>query len=591
MISNQPQVFLVVTIPTHLRVLMETADLLRSSGRYAPVMVYYPSAVFDQNHANCQQTSHEALIWTGNRFLSKADYMAGAWRSVSPARGLPNMGLLRRLPKNGLLRWLPNRGLYIRLTGVFPFLPTPANLVSDVYRLISIAVPMVRVVAGAYGILRSAPFSLIAAFKSPIAQQDSQCAFVNRSWLQRVLLHAFATEWDSSTRQGLQSELGLGQRLIRRFGDGLFSGLSEQKGFYEELSDLIQCKKPILIVLPEANIFYNSQFIVRAAHLHATPVVIVPFTIANTLEWAEAFFDVPLYRASKGWNRLFARAFPHWVLEHKGRRLILPPVHILGCEYFGMVPPIPWLINSGDADAIAAESQFMSDYYLRAGIQKEKICFTGALSDDRLFSLLQERDLHRRALGERFGIPIKDKVVLIGLPPDQFGGGKRQGCEFDTYEDLIRFMVSVVASFSGSLVTVLINLHPRIRHADVVWLSALGATIIDEPIERLVPLADVYVAVASATIRLGIACGIPVVNYDAYQYDYDDYKGLAGVCEVKVKNDYENVLVGLLNDQLFYSKVHAAQKATASKLWLVDGKAGARLLNLFDRLALSGEVA
>lgn len=579
--SNVSKVFLFITIPTHLRVMMDTADLLQSSGRYLPVMVYYPSAVFDQNHANCQQAPHEAFIWMGNRFLSKADYLTGAWRSVSPARWLPN---------KGLSRWLPNKGLYRRLARAFPFLPTPTDLVSEIRRVISMAVSVVRFVAGVYGIVRSELFSLKATFK-PTVQQESQSALVNRNWLQRFLLHTFATEWHSSTMQELPSEIGFRQRLIRLFSDGLFSGLSDQKIFFEETSKLIQGQKPVLLVLPEANLFYNSQFVIRAAHLNATPVVIVPFTIVNTLEWAEAFFDIPLYQAKSGWNRLVARAFPHWILEHKGRRLILPPVHVLGCEYFDMVPPIPWLINSGDSDAIAAESHFMSDYYLRAGIQKEKIHFTGALSDDRLFALLKERDLHLRALGERFGILIREKVILIGLPPDQFGGGKRQGCEFDSYEDLIRFMVGVVASLSGSQATVLINLHPRIKHADVVWLSALGATIIDEPIERLVPLADIYVAVASATIRLGISCGIPVVNYDAYQYDYDDYKGLAGVCDVKFKLDYENVLGALINDQLFYSKIHEAQMATASDLCLVDGKAGERLLNLFYRPTSSGEVA
>jgi hypothetical protein len=580
--SNVSEVFLFITIPTHLRVMTDTADLLQSSGRYLPVLVYYPSAVFDQNHANCQQMPHEAFIWTGNRFLSKVEYLTGTLRTDSTARWLPN---------EGFSRWLPNKGLNRRLARVFPFLPTPTNLVSEVHRLISFAASVVRFVGGAYGIARSALFSLIAAFKSPSVQQKSQSAFVNRNWLQRFLLHTFATEWGSSNRQELHAEIGFRQRLIRLFSDSLFSGLSDQKRFFEEISKLIQDKKPVLIVLPEANLFYDSQFVIRAAHLNSTPVAIVPFTIVNTLEWAEAFYDVPLYQANRGWNRVFARAFPHWILEHKARGLILPPVQVLGCEYFDMVPPIPWLINSGDADVIAAESHFMSDYYLRAGIQKEKIHLTGALSDDRLFTLLKERELHRKALGERFCFQIREKVVLIGLPPDQFGGGRRHGCEHDSYEDLIRFMVGVVASLSGSQVTVLINLHPRIKYSDVAWLSALGATIVDEPIERLVPLADVYVAVASATIRLGISCGIPVINYDAYQYDYDDYKGLAGVCEVKSKHEYESVLGALITDQLFYSRVHAAQKETASNLCLVDGKAGERMINLFNRLTSFGEVA
>jgi hypothetical protein len=151
-------------------------------------------------------------------------------------------------------------------------------------------------------------------------------------------------------------------------------------------------------------------------------------------------------------------------------------------------------------------------------------------------------------------------------------------------------MVSTVISLSGSKATVLINLHPRIKHDDVIWLLTLGAKIIDQPIESLVPLADIYIAVSSATIRLGISSGIPVINYDAYQYNYDDYTGLAGVCEVKFKHDYENILVALINEPLFYLEIQKAQEATAKSLCSVDGKAGERMLNLFDYLTSSNEV-
>jgi len=567
---------------------MDGADLLRASGRYVPVMIYYPSAVFDQNHAKCQQAPHETYIWTGSRFISKIDYLAGNWRSPPSAQGQP-YGVLA--PKGRLSRWLPNRGYYRRFKKACPFLPAPAELIAGVRRFISMIVGVLRFVAGAYGFLRSGMLGFVQSCKYPSVHEENEQAYVNRSWLQRFLLHIFAIEWGSFTRQGGVPEPGFIQRLIRLFSEGLFSGLQDQKTFHVGISELYKNENPLLVVLPEDNLFYNSQFVVRAAHLSAIPVVIVPFTIVNTLEWAEAFFDVALYQANKGWNRLFAIAFPRWVLQHRGRRLILPPVYILGCEYFNMVPNNPWLINSGHADVIAAESQFMSDYYLRAGIRKEKIRFTGALADDKLYSLIKERDQHRRMLGERIDFLIKDKIILIGLPPDQFGAGKRQGCEFDTYQDLIRFMVGTATSLCASDANVLINLHPRINRASVSWLKALGATIIDEPIERLVPLADVYVAVASATIRLGISCGIPVVNYDAYQYDYDDYKGLAGVCEVKYKDDYKAVLDGLIHDQLFYSKIKAEQQLTASHLCLVDGKAGERLLNLFDQLTATSAVA
>ena len=579
MVESKNKVFLIVTILTHLRVMMDVADLLRSSGQYDPVIIYYPSAVFDQNHDGCQNASHDAWVYIEGRFLSKAAYLRGDWR-MAPTQWLPNKGLSQWLPNKGL----SNKGLYRWLVKKLPFLPSPSTLVAKVRMAISKVVAILRFIAGAYCILRSAFYGFAQLIRSKPALDENDKTYVNRDWLQRFLLRVFAMEWASFSGQGGANEVGFRQRLIRLFSEGLFSGLGDQKNFLQGFNDLVSAESPSLIVLPEENLFYNSQFIVRSAHSCAIPVAVVPFTIVNTLEWAEAFFDVDLYQADRGWNRLLARAFPRWILEHRGRHLILPPLYILGCEYFGMVPANPWLINSGHADAIAAESQFMSDYYQRAGIQKEKIHLTGALSDDKLYSILQGRAAHRTALGLRLGIQIEEKVILVGLPPDQFGAGKRKGSEFDSYEELIRFMIETIVSLRDNETTVLINLHPRIDRAAVAWLETLDVIIVPEPIEALVPLADVYLAVASATIRLGISCGIPVINFDAYQYDYDDYKGLSGVCEVKSKFDYENVVRALIHDQAFYSKIKVAQQNTADSLCVLDGKTGERMLALFNRL-------
>lgn len=553
---------------------MDVADLLRSSRQYEPVMIYYPSTVFDQNHAGCQDAPHDAWLYLGNRFISSTDNVSRDWRA-HPLKWPPNKRLRQWLPAKGFYRWLAKK---------IPFLPSPNTLVTKVRMFISTIVPVLRFIASIYGVLRSALYGLVQSMFTKSTLEENSKAYVNRNLLQRFLLRTFATEWASFSGQGSVNKTRFIQRLFRLFSEGMFIGLVDQKNFLQGFHELVRTERPSLIVLPEENLFYNSQFIVRSAHSCVIPVAIVPFTIVNTLEWAEAFFDVDLYQAGKGWNYILARAFPHWVLEHRGRQLILPPLYILGCEYFGMVPANPWLINSGHANAIAAESQFMSDYYQRAGIQKEKIHLTGALSDDKLYSSLHKRAAHRTTLGLRLGLRIEERVILVGLPPNQFGAGKRKGSEFESYEELIRFMIGTIAAHRNAETTVLINLHPRIDRMTVSWLEALGATIVLEPIEALVPLADVYVAVASATIRLGISCGIPVINFDAYQYDYDDYKGLPGVCEVKSKITYESVVSDLIYDQAFYSKIKLAQQNTADNLCTLDGKAGERLLALFDRL-------
>jgi hypothetical protein len=183
--SDLKRVLLFVTIPSHMRVMMDAANLLQSSGRYMPVMVYCPSAVFDQNHANCQQDPHEVFIWGGGRFLSKVDYLTGNRNSEPTASSLPNKSLSPSLP---------NIGLYRKLVRAFPFLPAPDDLVSKIRRAISIAVSLVRFIAGVYGIVRSALLSLKATFKSNVYQKRKS-AFANRNWVQRFLLNTYEIEW------------------------------------------------------------------------------------------------------------------------------------------------------------------------------------------------------------------------------------------------------------------------------------------------------------------------------------------------------------------------------------------------------------
>lgn len=592
-LQKQKKVFMVVTIPTHLRVMMGVADLLRDSGRFQPVMVYYPSAVFDQDHAHCQRAPHDAWIWVGDQFVSKTAYLSGDWEPLPVRRRQRNGRFGRWQPEMGWGHWLdgfrlsslrPKRGIYLRLVKALPFLPSPDAVTAGARWLIGRLVSVTRFVAGAYVLLRTALSDLVEREFQGRQEIDS---YRNRTLLQKFLLRFFAVEWVKHSREVLGGEAASRNRLARLFNEGLLNGIGDQKRFDEGFRDLNAREQPSLVVLPEENLFYNSQFIVASAHSNGARAVVVPFTIVNTLEWAEAFYDVDLYQAGKGWNRVLAKAFPNWVLEHRGRRLILPPLFILGCECLGMTPANPWLISSGRAEALAAESQFMSEYYRNAGIPEKKIVLTGALSDDRLFFLLQNRNACLQALASRLGVDIGQKVVLIGLPPNQFGAGKREGCEFNTYEELVRHIVGTIVAVCAGVATVLINLHPRIDPASVAFLADMDATIVNEPIEDLVPLSDVYVAVASATIRIGISCGIPVINFDAYQYNYDDYKGLAGVLEIKSKSSFDEAVNSLVRDGDFYASVRAAQQDTANRLCLLDGKAGQRMLDLFERLTES----
>lgn len=556
---------------------MSAADLLQSSGRYQPILVYYPSAVFDQNCEKCKDASHAAYLWFNGAFRRSTDPIFGdlvdepAPACNAVANCSENAKLVDRVLAFAYQIWIKT----------FPFLALSDEIKRGIYKvLMAIFTTMQNVAQLVFSFLFVVFHSLRGLAAKMFTPSKRTGSHRHENPIARQLLKYFGREWASLSSQSKpEHAIPIYSYL------GIFASLIEHKALSDGLNTLFKQDDLAAIVLPEENLFYLSQYFVRTAHLHGIPAVVIPFTIVNTLEWAEAFYREVSFQASNGWNRLFAMLFPHWVFVHKGRRLILPREYILGCEYFGIVPDNPWLINSGKADAIASESEFMTAYYIEAGIRSEKIRLTGALSDDRLYSLLQSREHNRQLLATKYGIPICNQVILVGLPPNQFGATRRRGCEFVNFRDLVNFMIDTVVAAGGDKVTILINLHPRILRSDVDRLNISGVAIIDEPIENLVPLADVYIAVASATIRLGVSCGIPVVNYDAYQYDYNDYKNLDGVCEAKSKDQFQSLVNLLIHDNSFYCKIKEAQEDTANRFCQIDGKAGQRLLSLFDDIS------
>ncbi len=85
-------------------------------------------------------------------------------------------------------------------------------------------------------------------------------------------------------------------------------------------------------------------------------------------------------------------------------------------------------------------------------------------------------------------------------------------------------------------------------------------------------LCDLYVASISATIRWAIASGIPVINYDIYKFNYQDYIGVQGVMTVFNFNDFSSALHMLTSDSDYLATLGAAQKKHAAEWGLIDGK-------------------
>lgn len=327
-----------------------------------------------------------------------------------------------------------------------------------------------------------------------------------------------------------------------------------------------------LMVFPEHNLFYFTQLTAYLGKLSNIPSIIVPFTIANTLEWSEAFYNEPARSVSNGLNKLFSFIFPHWVHHYKNKALILPLELILIHEMLGITPNNPWLLNSGNIDFLAVESDAMKAYYVAAGIDAAYLKSTGALYNDELF---QQRQLFKRDDNQK-------PMLLCALPPNQLLG-REQLVEFKNYEAIIRYIISEMTRYADEY-RLVISLHPRITKESVAFLRDYPVTISTDNLTQLIPQSHLYISTCSATIRMAISCGIPVVNYDMYQYHYDDYVDAEGVITIHDKAAFSQTLQSLATDNTHYSVIKNKQVKQSAQWGELNGKAGENLLAEIDGL-------
>lgn len=528
------RVLLVASTAAHLRPLTQIAEAIKGSGRVDVSLLHFPSP--------CSRVASDLDEYTfhGYRIMRMSDYLNRLQTGSAEPRKRRLSFLWRiRLPSLRVLAPLFNL----------------ANL------------PLFYAVLG-WQYLR---LTLDARLRADARLNEA----MSRTWI--ALRKAIRLLPRASTS-------GIGRAVTQVAGRAFF-GLWGSQLRLDALDELLGRLQPRVLILPELNWGYHHGVLVNWARRHKVPVLVLPYTLAGSREWMASFQHHPECLVDDAFSRLMARAYPKWVREHQGKRLMLPWAWLTSSEGFGFSPAIPWVTNSGPDAIVAVDNGFTSRFYAREGVDTANWKVIGSLAEDRLHETRQQRQQLRADLAHSHGLRADRPWVLLALPPDQFDAIDASKLEYEDFNAMVRAMVSDTVSCAGERWEVLINLHPRIAPDSVAWLNALGAKVVIQPIETLLPLADLFVGVASATIRWAIACGIPAVNYDVYHYEYDDYHGCAGVIEISQPDSYRRVLRQLLNEHKAWQDLREKQEADSRRDFAMDGRARLRLVELVNRLA------
>lgn len=361
-----------------------------------------------------------------------------------------------------------------------------------------------------------------------------------------------------------------------------FLTIEQRKAFYRAL---LRALRPALVVIGQDAVGSENAYLLHAAREAKLPSLLVPFGLGTAREIYESLWPRSEFHVGfSPFNSLLARMDKRWTHRVDGHSLIRLRGNLaLALKLARLDSRHPWLPNWTPASRIAVESQAMYSYYRAMGFPQEQLEVTGAGPDDVMAEAAAKREERLSELYDSLNLPADRKLILCALPPNQFSNAPRK-YDFDSYQELVAFWASRLGSMRARGYNVIIRPHPVTRLKDIAWVEDLGCKISMRDTASMVPLADLFVASVSSTIRWAIAASVPVINYDCYKYGYLDFAQSPGVLTMSNRTDFYDALNRLTQPGPYRDEVVAAQQASAAIWGSLDGNSLGRIARMADRL-------
>lgn len=322
------------------------------------------------------------------------------------------------------------------------------------------------------------------------------------------------------------------------------------------------------VILPEDIVGNTWPMAIAAAHRRGIPALVLPYTLANREEAVQSLKGEEAYQSRN--NELASMLFPRWRYQEGEIDIVrLPSAHIFAHEELGVTPPDPWTMNSGFADKILVDSEASLDYFAAAGIPRGQMVVVGSVSQDRMFEIRQQRSQHLDRLRNALSLDGERPLLLISGCPNQLSAAV-PSCEFQNMQQLAEFVGRTVAPLAGQY-DLVVRPHPNFPEFGTL-LAPFGIRTTDAPTASLVPLADLFIAFASATIRWAIACGVPTINYDVFNYGYGDFNSATGVVTVASAADFRTQVQASSPGSLQLATLVSNAQADSARWSLMDGR-------------------
>lgn len=370
-------------------------------------------------------------------------------------------------------------------------------------------------------------------------------------------------------------EQSTGARM-KAFSDVIFSRLAAAEGLIKKIN-------PAIVIVAEDGVA-GPLAVIAAAQRKGIPVAILPYGYGTQQD-----FDVALEaKAAAGEleqptgpeGDAIRQHAPEWIkTDAFAGSLLFPAEYIVALESAGIHLRNAWTVHGGTAECLLVESEQMRDLYRSEAVANEKLVLTGTPYGDFVRASLDADPAARAAFRQPRKIDAAETRILVSWPPS-YHAVRGPKSEFDTYEAMTKALLTDLAAIAGARLVV--SLHPAVSADDRKAIAALGVTLTDEYVLGLIPRHDIYVSYFSSTIRWAIACGKPVINYDAYKLSLDVYDAAPGVLTTESAERVRNLATEWVTSAAAFETAASAQCAVAPRWGAVEAPAMPRILQTLD---------
>ena len=347
-----------------------------------------------------------------------------------------------------------------------------------------------------------------------------------------------------------------------------------------ELVLTLKENKVKILILPEDAHGIHPLF-AKAASRNGIPTILIPFTKSNHLEILASF---PIVKV-KGLSWLYCLFRPKWKYNYKvGYYMPFSLSKIITHDIAGLSPIKPFVVTGGRSNLMLVENEDDVQYYQEAGIDSKKIVKTGAIYQDTFHDILSNFKKTQNDLYKKYNITNYKPVLLCTLFPiatkvtDSYGV-----LSYGTVDKAIDFWLRPLLECNKFQIWV--HHHPRTNTNFVKYLEDWNLKVMAEPIESVLPYCDLVVSGISATTRMALSLGKPILCYTE-EVLYTDIEKYRGTVTVNKGEEYLSLIEKLKSDFSFFEKLKEEAKVNMERFGPLDGKSYERILKVFDSIVV-----